>query len=134
MTIFVSHFCCTTEIVINPNQFFTPCKRVRLFCKNVACKSSDLHGSRVARQVCINAQFYPSFWLAACKCGEKCVRLWLAIDVRLTRRGVRCRPNVKMSRNDENLIRFIQSLGNHYKSVAKSKTISKMKINLRNVR
>jgi hypothetical protein len=33
----------------------------------------------VARQVCINAQFYPSFLLAACKCGEKYVRLWLAI-------------------------------------------------------
>jgi hypothetical protein len=33
----------------------------------------------VAHQVCINAQFYPSFLLAACKCGEKCVRLWLAI-------------------------------------------------------
>jgi hypothetical protein len=32
----------------------------------------------VARQVCINAQFYPLFLLAACKCGEKCVRLWLA--------------------------------------------------------
>jgi hypothetical protein len=34
----------------------------------------------VARQVCINAQFYPSFLLAACKYGEKCVRLWLAIE------------------------------------------------------
>jgi hypothetical protein len=34
----------------------------------------------VVRQVCINAQFYPSFLLAACKYGEKCVRLWLAIE------------------------------------------------------
>jgi hypothetical protein len=33
----------------------------------------------VARQVYINAQFYLSFLLAACKCGEKCVRLWLPI-------------------------------------------------------
>jgi hypothetical protein len=81
---------------------------VRLFCKTVACKSSALHGSRcgalslhkctvlsvifdrrvqmcricmardVAHQVRINARIYPSLLLAAFKCGEKCVRLWLA--------------------------------------------------------
>jgi hypothetical protein len=124
MTIFVSHFCCNSEkITINFSRHANVCVYfVKMWhASRRICMARD-----VARQVCINAQFYPSFRLAACKCGEKCVRLWLAIDVCLTRRDVRCRPNVKMSRNDENLIRFIQSLGNHYKSVAKSKTITKM--------